>query len=89
LVEHLSDAVARGKSISRGGPVLSSITMDEIRGAWRTLRMPGLNPMYIDYEHGQWWVWGYPDDGDDTLLHYSVVDAEGPGSAFGIAFEEV
>ena len=35
------------------------------------------------YEHGQWWL----TIAGDT--HFSVVDAEGPGSFHGFAFKEI
>ena len=37
-----------------------------------------------DFEHGQWWV-----TNRTTGAQWSVVDAEGPGTANGFDFEQV
>ena len=59
---------------------------DRIAGAWRTLTMPRLEQRRAVFEHGQWWVTGY--DNEDDPRTYSVVEATGPGSFGGLAFEE-
>ena len=62
------------------------ITEADIRSAWGVLGMPLLDTVHVAYEHGQWWVVGL--DVEDTRRTYSVVEASGPGSAGGLAFEE-
>ena len=59
---------------------------EHIQAAWDILNMPELEQMQIVFEHGDWWVSGW--DIEDDMRVYAVVEATGPGSTNGIAFEE-
>jgi hypothetical protein len=69
---------------------LGKYDRDKIWQAFWTLDPTGEGPDCGNYraafEHGQWWVVGY--DSDDERHTWSVVEASGPGSAYGLAFEE-
>ena len=56
----------------------------KIRGAFRSLHRARTFETF--FEHGHWWVRRPRRDEDET---YDVVDATGPGSENGFAFERV
>jgi hypothetical protein len=62
------------------------IVEKKIKAAWKALRMPKLDQMQVVREHGRWWVIGWDDEEDRRT--FSVVEATGPGTYKGIAFEE-
>ena len=57
--------------------------MHRIKAAWREApKMRGA--VDVHFEHGQWWICHIV-----TGAAWSVVDAEGPGTVDGFAFEQV
>ena len=64
----------------------AKIDEDLIEDAWEALCMPKLLSTQAVFEHGYWWVVGY--NTDDEKQTYSVELATGPGSAYGLTFEE-
>jgi hypothetical protein len=62
------------------------LSKTKIKQAWKALLMPRLDSMEVVHEHGQWWVIGW--DEDDRSKTYAVVEAVGPRTYNGLAFEE-